>query len=250
MVSAVCVGGAGAAPVTAYPNGAKCGYGNSNAEARILCMPAQQGAAMESDTGISMQASTSLGLHLVSSGTNTASCEAGEALFGAYCTGGWSDYPLMATAGGGVKCGYSGGMAEANAVCMPGGNDGAASLGLRVVESDTNTAWCESGETMVSAYCTGGWSDYPLQAYGNGAKCGYSGDAAKATIVCQAADAPEGILRVVAEGPTSSCESSEVMVSAFCSGGGSDYPLQTVSNGAKCGYSGESAVATVVCMAR
>jgi hypothetical protein len=252
MVSAFCVGGGNSAPVTIYPNGAKCGYGDSASQARILCMPAaeQQGAAPGTG-GASMQAAAMpSGLRLVSTGSNTASCEPGEALFSAYCTGGWSDYPLITYAGGRVKCGYSGEMADANAVCMPGGEGAAAALGLRVVASDTNTAWCESGESMVSAYCTGGWSEYPLQTYANGAKCGYSNGNATATIVCRAADASDEMLRVVSDGIRSSCESNEVMVSAFCSGSGRDYPLQTVSNGAKCGYSGDSAVATVVCLAR
>ena len=37
---------------------------------------------------------------------------------------------------------------------------------------------------MISAFCSGVGSDYPLQTYPNGAKCGYSGDASEVTLVC------------------------------------------------------------------
>src|SRR4029079_4753611 len=95
--------------------------------------------------------------------------------------------------GGRAKCGYSDGHSQATVGCMPGTDTGktAAStaaepnaLGLRVVASETNTAWCQSDETLISAYCTGGGQKYPLQTYANGAKCGYSGEHSKATAVC------------------------------------------------------------------
>jgi len=241
MVSAVCVGAGAPSPVTTYPNGAKCGYGDSKAEARILCMPAQQTMRAPADA-------PSPGIHLVAADSNVAACEAGETMFSAYCTGGWDDYPLLTYPGGRVKCGYSGGMARANVACMQDAGEGS---GLRVVASDTHTASCEAGETMVSAYCSGGWGKYPLQTYGDSAKCGYSGGGGKATVICAPTAATEsGPLRVVSGSNVEFCESDEVMVSAICSGSGRDYPLQTYDNGAKCGYSGDTSRVTLTCMKR
>ena len=56
----------------------------------------------------------SLGLHLVSSEDNKASCGPDETVFSAYCSGGYSKYPLQAYPGGGVKCGYSSGLSKAS----------------------------------------------------------------------------------------------------------------------------------------
>jgi hypothetical protein len=237
MVSAVCVGAGAPSPVTSYTNGAKCGYGDSNAEARILCMPGQQ--SMRAPAG------GEAAIHLVASDSNVAACESGETMFSAYCTGGWDDYPLLTYPGGRVKCGYSSGMSKANVACLQGAGEAS---GLRVVASDSNTASCESGETMVSAYCTGSWGAYPLQTYGNRAKCGYSGGGAKATVVCAAGAAESGPLRVVSGSNVEFCGGDEVMVSAMCSGSGRDYPLQTYPNGAKCGYSGDASKVTLTCM--
>ena len=107
---------------------------------------------------------------------------------------------------------------------------------------------------MVSAYCTGGWSEYPLLTYPNGAKCGYSAGNAKATVICSAATADAsgtGGLRMVSGSNTGACESDEVMVSAFCTGASGADPLQTYPGGrAKCGYSGGSAQVTLACMKR
>ena len=248
LVSAICVNSSSASPVAAYANGAKCAYGDGAARARIMCAPAptptpgQQG--MSEPAGGSMLAS--LGLHLVSSEGNTASCDAGEQMFSAYCSGGYSEYPLLSYANGMVKCGYSGGMAKANVACMSGDEAAAKEAGLRVVSSETNTAWCEGGETVVSAFCTGGYSKYPLQTYPNGAKCGYSDGGSKATVICSAGGAAEGV-RVVSGSNSGACESGETMVSAFCSGVGSEYPLQTYPNAAKCGYSGETSEVTLIC---
>ena len=116
-----------------------------------------------------------------------------------------------------------------------------------MVASDTNSAWCESGESVVSAYCTGGWSKYPLQTYPNGAKCGYSDGSAKATVICSAGGADGSGIRVVTGSNRGSCESGETMVCAICSGVGGEYPLQTYPNGAKCGYSGDNSEVTLVC---
>ena len=274
MVSAICTGGGNTAPVTAYPNGAKCGYGDSPARARILCMPgstaSQPAGAPEADAAApagqqgslapaageqAAQQQASGPLRIVAEGSNVAACETGETLFAGFCSGGWEDYPLITYPGGRVKCGYSGGDAEATAVCMPGEPEAAEALGVRVVASDTNTAWCESGESVVSAYCTGGGGDYPLQTYADGAKCGYSAGGAKATVICSASAGEEasgsGAIRLVSGSNRGACESDEIMVSAFCSGGWADYPLQIYPGGAaKCGYSGGNAEVTLACMQR
>ena len=66
MVSALCLNSSSTSPVTAYPNGAKCAYGdNGPARARIMCMPASGQQGMAAPGGGSMMAS--LGIHLVSS---------------------------------------------------------------------------------------------------------------------------------------------------------------------------------------
>jgi len=249
MVSAFCTGSASASPVAAYVNGAKCGYGDaSSARAHIMCMPAsaQQGS-MSSPGGASQMAS--LGLHLVSSEDNKAACGPDEAVFSAYCSGGYSEYPLLAYPGGGIKCGYSGGLSKANVACIKKDESAVQSAGMRVVASDTNTAWCNSGETVISAYCTGGWSEYPLETYPNGAKCGYSDGDAKATVICSASTALENsALRLVSGSNSGSCDSGEKMISAYCAGTGSRYPLQTYANSAKCGYSGDASTVTLLCM--
>jgi hypothetical protein len=61
----------------------------------------------------------------------------------------------------------------------------AAAPGVRVVSSDAVSATCETGEVLVSAYCTGSWTSYPLKPAQNGASCGEAGSSeAKVTIVC------------------------------------------------------------------
>jgi hypothetical protein len=125
-----------------------------------------------------MAAAGGAGLRVVASDTNTAWCESGETMVSAYCTGGWSKYPLQ-TYDNGAKCGYSDGNATATVICSA---DPAAG-GLRVV-SGSNVGFCEADETMVSAVCSGSGRDYPLQTYGNGAKCGYSGDSSEVRLTC------------------------------------------------------------------
>ncbi len=113
MVSAICTNSGSSAPVTAFSNGAKCGYGDSPARARILCMPGsaasqpseapagQQGGLAPAAPDQTAQSAAAL-LRIVSDGGNTASCDAGETLFSAYCSGGWDDYPLLTYPGGKV----------------------------------------------------------------------------------------------------------------------------------------------------
>jgi hypothetical protein len=60
----------------------------------------------------------------------------------------------------------------------------ASAAGIRVVTTGTHEAWCESGEVVISAYCTGSWDKYPLNMFSSGAKCGYSEGGANATVVC------------------------------------------------------------------
>jgi hypothetical protein len=66
----------------------------------------------------------------------------------------------------------------------PPGAAGAAGA-FRVVSPNAATASCESGEVMISAYCTGNFAAYPLKPAQNGAACGDAGATdVKVTIVC------------------------------------------------------------------
>jgi hypothetical protein len=54
-----------------------------------------------------------------------------------------------------------------------------------VVAPNAATASCEAGEVLISAYCTGTWTNYPLKPTENGAACGDAGATdVKVTIVC------------------------------------------------------------------
>jgi|NGEPerStandDraft_6_1074524.scaffolds.fasta_scaffold48480_2 hypothetical protein len=71
------------------------------------------------------------------------------------------------------------------------GSDGAAGpagpgMALRIVGGELAGAWCNADEKMISAYCSGSWSYYPLQPSGNGAQCGQdpSSTMVRVTIVC------------------------------------------------------------------
>jgi hypothetical protein len=60
-------------------------------------------------------------------------------------------------------------------------------------------------------------------------------------------------LRVVApQSSTASCETDEVMISAFCSGNFNVYPLVPLANGARCGNNPNSTTlrVTIVCAKR
>jgi hypothetical protein len=47
------------------------------------------------------------------------------------------------------------------------------------------TATCDAGEVLISAYCTGSWTNYPLKPTATGASCGEAGsNDAKVVIVC------------------------------------------------------------------
>jgi len=54
---------------------------------------------------------------------------------------------------------------------------------FRVVGPTAGAAGCDAGEVMISAYCTGSWTNYPLRPMDNGATCGDSGDV-RVTLVC------------------------------------------------------------------
>jgi hypothetical protein len=65
--------------------------------------------------------------------------------------------------------------------------------------------------------------------------------------------APGTALRVVApQSSTASCETDEVMISAFCSGSFNAYPLVPLANGARCGNNPNSTTlrVTIVCAKR
>jgi hypothetical protein len=57
-------------------------------------------------------------LRVVAPGAAEASCDAGEVLISAMCTGTFSGYPLRATATG-ASCVDPGGQAQVTIVCMP-----------------------------------------------------------------------------------------------------------------------------------
>jgi hypothetical protein len=66
----------------------------------------------------------------------------------------------------------------------PKGDPGAAGA-FRVVAPNAASASCEAAEVMISAYCTGSFTSYPLKPAGNGAACGDAGATdVKVTIVC------------------------------------------------------------------
>jgi hypothetical protein len=130
------------------------------------------------------------GIRVIAADGHEASCGAGEVLISAFCTGAPEGYPLNIYPGG-AKCGWSGDNAKVTISCAPAAqvstaatSEGASSGALRIVASDTNEAWCADDETMISAFCTGAPQGYPLNTYPGGAKCGWSGDGAKATAVC------------------------------------------------------------------
>jgi hypothetical protein len=65
------------------------------------------------------------------------------------------------------------------------GDAGQAAASFRVVSPDAASATCDAGEVLISAYCTGTWTNYPLKPTANGASCGDAGSTdAKVTIVC------------------------------------------------------------------
>jgi hypothetical protein len=54
-----------------------------------------------------------------------------------------------------------------------------------VVSPNSATATCDAGEVMISAYCTGTWTNYPLKPADNGASCGDANATdVKVTLVC------------------------------------------------------------------
>ena len=66
------------------------------------------------------------------------------------------------------------------------GDPGAAGTTLRVVAPQSSTASCQTDEIMISAYCTGTFSAYPLVPLTNGARCGANPNSTtlRVTIVC------------------------------------------------------------------
>jgi hypothetical protein len=68
----------------------------------------------------------------------------------------------------------------------PKGEPGVAGTTLRVVAPQSSTASCQTDEIMISAYCTGTFSAYPLVPLTNGARCGANPNSTtlRVTIVC------------------------------------------------------------------
>lgn len=68
----------------------------------------------------------------------------------------------------------------------PKGDPGASGSAFRVVAPQSSSASCEADEIMISAYCTGTWTNYPLVPLSNGARCGNNPNSTtlRVTIVC------------------------------------------------------------------
>ena len=68
----------------------------------------------------------------------------------------------------------------------PKGDPGVAGTVLRVVAPQSSTASCQTDEIMISAYCTGTFTNYPLVPLTNGARCGANPNSTtlRVTIVC------------------------------------------------------------------
>jgi hypothetical protein len=68
------------------------------------------------------------------------------------------------------------------------GDAGAPATTFRVIAAETAMANCNADEVLISAYCRGTWSSYPLIPSESGAKCGEdpAATAVKVTIVCAA----------------------------------------------------------------
>jgi hypothetical protein len=68
----------------------------------------------------------------------------------------------------------------------PKGDPGPAGTAFRVVAPQSSTASCAADELMISAYCTGTFTTYPLVPLANGARCGNNPNSTtlRVTIVC------------------------------------------------------------------
>src|SRR3954464_8528547 len=68
----------------------------------------------------------------------------------------------------------------------PKGDPGGAGPTLRVAAPQSSTASCQTDEIMISAYCTGTYTTYPLVPLTNGARCGANPNSTtlRVTIVC------------------------------------------------------------------
>ena len=68
----------------------------------------------------------------------------------------------------------------------PKGDPGVAGTTLRVVAPQSSTASCQTDEIMISAYCTGTFTNYPLVPLTNGARCGANPNSTtlRVTIFC------------------------------------------------------------------
>jgi hypothetical protein len=65
------------------------------------------------------------------------------------------------------------------------GAPGTAGASFRLVSPNAAQATCDAGEVLISAYCTGTFTSYPLKPSPNGASCGEPNSTeVKVTIVC------------------------------------------------------------------
>ena len=66
------------------------------------------------------------------------------------------------------------------------GDPGPPGTTLRVVSPQSPIASCEADEVMISAFCTGSFTAYPLVPSSNGARCGNNPKSTtlRVTIVC------------------------------------------------------------------
>lgn len=68
----------------------------------------------------------------------------------------------------------------------PKGDPGAPGSSFRVVAAPRASANCDEDEVMISAFCSGTFTNYPLVPLANGARCGANPNATtlRVTIVC------------------------------------------------------------------
>jgi hypothetical protein len=68
----------------------------------------------------------------------------------------------------------------------PKGEPGDPGMALRLVRGNGPAASCRADEVMISAFCTGQYSRYPLTTTETGAKCGpdIKSNTVAVTIVC------------------------------------------------------------------
>jgi hypothetical protein len=115
-----------------------------------------------------------------------------------------------------------------------------------------------SSMTLVAALAVAGYSDAVKEIKGEKGDIGEKGEPGPAGPPGEKgekgdAGAPGTTLRVVSpRSPIASCESDEIMISAYCIGTFNNYPLVPFANGARCGDDPDSTTlrVTIVCAKR